>query len=1017
MRADSSKRLTILSQAEKEALYGVPDFDDFQREEFFAFTAKEYAVADRRKGAVERLHCLIQIGYFKAKQDFFDFSDSCVPTEDIAFLLSRYFPEHSMTVPLFRAELQPREQYAQRKDITELFGYQLWSGADRASLAEAARQLSKRDVTPTFVLIELLAFLKNRKIVRPGVTTLQLIISQALATERRRLEELISMNLNAETHFALQHLLIRETTLSELAALKQDARNFGYQMMTAERRKRAILAPLHHVAKNLLPQLGISQQNIEYYASLVHYYTIYDLRRMKPEQSYLYLLCYAWLRYRQLTDNLADAFTHHLRQIEEKTKETSKTAHVLAQAKRQQESPKLGRVLLLYVDETFDNAVPFGSVRERAFTILPRQALLTAGKRLCEKPVNKMELRWHAIDREASRFKKNLRPLAMALNFSAQPATDNPWVTALLWMRDLFSHQQSLIQRPIANIPENTIPKTLQRHLLQFDKTGNPVALHGDRYEFWIYRQIGKRFTTGELALDDSIRHRRFSDDLIALKPKNEVLETLSIPWLKQPADVGLIMLCDTLHEQWQLFDKELRQGTLKHLDFDKKSKSLRLRKPKKPYENNVFQSDLYNKLPARGIADIFHFVNEQCGFLSAMTPLQPRYAKKIADDDSLMAVILARAMGHGNLRMAETCDIPYHVLEETDRQYIRLAVLRDSCTKISNFIAGLSVFPLYSIDPDILYGSVDGQKFASAEPTIKARYSRKYFGRGKGVVAYTLLANHVALETELIGANEHESHYVFDICYHNSTDIMPTAITGDMHSINKANYAIMHCFGMQLSPHYTNLQAQIPHLYCSDNIGQYQSFLLAPAGEIDIQLIISEKDSIDRIIATLAMKEMSQSILVRKLCALSSQDRTRRAIFELDKLVRSIYTLKYIRNPQLQRYIHRSQNRLEAYHQLRSAISQVAGKRQLIGGTDLDVAITNQCGRLIANVVIAYNSVLLSTLLERHMNTDTQKAKRALQNISPVAWQHIQFLGRYLFRGNHNHIDPLEILRAIKLT
>ena len=48
---------------------------------------------------------------------------------------------------------------------------------------------------------------------------------------------------------------------------------------------------------------------------------------------------------------------------------------------------------------------------------------------------------------------------------------------------------------------------------------------------------------------------------------------------------------------------------------------------------------------------------------------------------------------------------------------------------------------------------SVDGQKFESADPTIKARYSRKYFGKGKGVVAYTLLANHVALQTELIGA------------------------------------------------------------------------------------------------------------------------------------------------------------------------------------------------------------------------------------------------------------------------
>jgi hypothetical protein len=68
-----------------------------------------------------------------------------------------------------------------------------------------------------------------------------------------------------------------------------------------------------------------------------------------------------------------------------------------------------------------------------------------------------------------------------------------------------------------------------------------------------------------------------------------------------------------------------------------------------------------------------------------------------------------------------------------------------------------------------------------------------------------------------------------------------------------------------------------------------------------------------------------------------------------------------------LQRDVHRSQNRVEAYHQLRSAISQVGGKKQLIGRTDLDIAITNQCGRLIANIIIAYNSILLSALLERY--------------------------------------------------
>jgi hypothetical protein len=47
-RAGNSRRLTVLSQAERLALYGLPDFDDFQRAEFFAFTDAERALAERR---------------------------------------------------------------------------------------------------------------------------------------------------------------------------------------------------------------------------------------------------------------------------------------------------------------------------------------------------------------------------------------------------------------------------------------------------------------------------------------------------------------------------------------------------------------------------------------------------------------------------------------------------------------------------------------------------------------------------------------------------------------------------------------------------------------------------------------------------------------------------------------------------------------------------------------------------------------------------------------------------------
>lgn len=140
-------------------------------------------------------------------------------------------------------------------------------------------------------------------------------------------------------------------------------------------------------------------------------------------------------------------------------------------------------------------------------------------------------------------------------------------------------------------------------------------------------------------------------------------------------------------------------------------------------------------------------------------------------------------------------------------------------------------------------------------------------------------------------------------------------------------------------------------------------------------------------------------------------------ALYQGDKekfLSYSIYTLRYLRDPQLQRDVHRSENRVESYHQLRSTIAQVNGKKELGGRTDLDVAISNHCGRLVANVVIAYNSMLLSGLLSRSLATGNEKAQDLLRRISPVAWRHLHFIGHYAFRDKRQPIDLEAILAGI---
>ena len=79
-----------------------------------------------------------------------------------------------------------------------------------------------------------------------------------------------------------------------------------------------------------------------------------------------------------------------------------------------------------------------------------------------------------------------------------------------------------------------------------------------------------------------------------------------------------------------------------------------------------------------------------------------------------------------------------------------------------------------------------------------------------------------------------------------------------------------------------------------------------------------------------------------------------------------------------------------------------------------MDVDISNQCGRLIANVVIAYNSMLLSGLLTRYLAAGNERALDFLRRISPAAWQHLHFLGHYAFRDKRNPIDLEAVVAGI---
>lgn len=311
-----NKNLAIFSEAEKFALYGLPDFNNKQRREYFSFSEKEILLIKQNKYTRINIYCALHIGYFKAKKMFFQILWKDIPQEDLQFIIDHDFHDRNLS----KTSITNHEYYNQRKTIATFCNYQLWPKKCLPILHEQAIQIIKRDTAPNFIARGLIVFLDSIKLVRPGYSILQTIVSRSLADERKRISFILDTELTDEHKLNLDKLMVSEDSISKLAGFKQDAKNFGFKMMLKERQKRNVLEPYYNIAKAVIPKLEISKQNIDNYVNLANHYSICDLRELKYNQNYLYILCYVLKRYQQLNDNLLEAFIYHVKQLEKTIK-------------------------------------------------------------------------------------------------------------------------------------------------------------------------------------------------------------------------------------------------------------------------------------------------------------------------------------------------------------------------------------------------------------------------------------------------------------------------------------------------------------------------------------------------------------------------------------------------------------------------------------------------------------------------------------------------------------------------
>ena len=938
---------------------------------------------------------------------------------DAQYNMARYFPKQKTP------KILPSHNIIAKNNqrILILLGFRIFSKKTQPLIQNKIEKLTRQLNKPIIIFQELLLYLEQSKIVFPQYTTLQDILGKAIVAEEERLCALVLEGITPKIANLLENLftLKDDKNTYDLTALKRYPKNFSFKNIQAELEKHKKYYPIYQYAKKFLPTLGISRQNIIYYSSLVEHYQVQSLNRFLPGKRRLYLMCYAYHRFQVMNDQLIQTLIHYVNTYKEDAK-TYATLQSNERGKniRETHGEQTKKLLYFYRDKKLGSLV-FREVQEKAIRILPDDKIVIVGEYMVGSKVDFKQYEWEFHGNNFQAMIKNLRPLIKVITFQAS-ARHKSVLEGVKFIQSVFRQGKSLSDVKTEDFPIHTIPINLKKYLLRSKekserkiKRKNPVYPY--RYEFYICEQLKKLIESNTVYSNDTTQYKSFSSDLGIkgwTKNKKAILAECELPRLNRPMEEILKELKEELEFLIISVNERISNGENKAVKIKGKAKD---RTWTLPYEkkNKEYNNPFYDKLPPISLSNLLDFVEEKCGFMEAFTNKIPHYAKSQSDLKGIKACIIANATSLGIFKMGGSSDLSYNFLSNIEHNHIRLETLREANDIINRKTAELPIFKRYNLIENILHGSADGQKIKTRRQTFNARHSSKYYGLEKGMAPYSLILNHMAANALSKGPHEHEGHYLWDLYFNNTSNIDPDRISTDTEGSNLVNFVPFYFKGVDYAPCYRTLSQKTKKLYGFKPLNAYdQNYLIRPSHKANEKNILEEESHIQAIMISLVNKENALSVIIKKLCAHQRKSKTKEALWDLNNILQSIYLLKYIDDPQLRQTVRAALNRGEAYHALRRKIGETNGLG-FRGASDLEVAIWNECARLVCNAIIFYNASLLSSLMEMKELEGDLEAVAFICGLSPAACQHLILTGRYEFNKDGSPIDMATMLELMK--
>jgi TnpA family transposase len=259
---------------------------------------------------------------------------------------------------------------------------------------------------------------------------------------------------------------------------------------------------------------------------------------------------------------------------------------------------------------------------------------------------------------------------------------------------------------------------------------------------------------------------------------------------------------------------------------------------------------------------------------------------------------------------------------------------------------------------------SADGTKWDVYEQNLLSEYHIRYGGWG-GVGYYHVSDTYIALFSSFIACGVWEAIYILDGLLENRSEIRPDTLHADTQGQSEPVFGLAYLLAIQLMPRIRNwkhLNLYVPNdQFAVEQIEHIRELF---SGAIDWTLIKIHLPDMLRVAISISQGKIRSSTILRKLGAYSRKNKLYWAFCELGRVVRTVFLLNFISDPELRRTINAATNVAENWNEF-VKWAAFGGEGVIRQNNREEQRKIIRYNHLVANLVVFHNVVSMTRVFQ----------------------------------------------------